>query len=255
MQVKGSAFIVTGAASGLGAATAKALVEAGAQVLIVDMNEAQGQGTAANLGKTARFLKTDVTQEADGQAAVNFALNAFGRLDGLINCAGVAPGEKTVGKDGPHRLESFSRAVTINLIGTFNMARLASDAMAKNQPNDGGERGVIVNTASVAAYDGQIGQVAYAASKAGVVGMTLPMARDLSRLGIRVMTIAPGIFSTPMLEGLPAEVQASLGAAVPFPSRLGQPAEYAALVQHIITNPMLNGEVIRLDGALRMAPK
>ena len=255
MQIAGAAFIVTGAASGRGAATAKALTEAGARVLIVDMNAAAGEAKAAALGPLARFAKTDVTTEADGQAAIDLAVQAFGRLDGLVNCAGVAPGEKTLGKDGPHRLDSFSRAVTINLIGSFNMARLAAEAMAKNAPNAGGERGVIINTASIAAYDGQIGQVAYAASKAGVVGMTLPMARDLSRLGIRVMTIAPGIFSTPMLEGLPTEVQASLGAAVPFPSRLGQPSEYAALVQHIIQNPMLNGEVIRLDGALRMAPK
>lgn len=255
MEIKGSVFIVTGGASGLGAATAAGLIATGASVMLADMNVDVGVAMAEKLGKSALFHRTDVADAKDGQAAVDAAIAAFGRLDGLVNCAGIAPGEKTVGRDGPHRLESFSKAVTVNLVGSFNMARLAADAMSKNTPNAGGERGVIINTASIAAFDGQIGQVAYAASKGGVVGMTLPMARDLSRLGIRVMTIAPGIFLTPMLMGLPQEVQDSLGAAVPFPSRLGQPAEYAALVRHIVENAMLNGEVIRLDGALRMAPK
>lgn len=255
MQIKGSVFIVTGGASGLGAATAESLIAAGARVVLADLNAEAGVATAARLGPDARFVVTNVADETDGQAAVAFAQSAFGGLQGLVNCAGIAPGEKTVGKDGPHRFESFAKAVTINLIGSFNMARLAAAAMATNAPDGGGERGIIINTASIAAFDGQIGQVAYAASKAGVAGMTLPMARDLSRLGIRVMTIAPGIFLTPMLMGLPQEVQDSLGAAVPFPSRLGQPSEYAALVRHIIENSMLNGEVIRLDGALRMAPK
>lgn len=255
MQINGSVFIVTGAASGLGAATAEGLVAAGARVVLADLNAEAGAEVAARLGPAARFIAANVADETDGQAAVALAGEAFGGLQGLVNCAGIAPGEKTVGREGPHQLESFARAVTVNLVGSFNMARLAAAAIAGNTPNAGGERGIIINTASIAAYDGQIGQVAYAASKAGVAGMTLPMARDLSRLGIRVMTIAPGIFLTPMLMGLPQEVQDSLGAAVPFPSRLGQPSEYAALVRHIIENPMLNGEVIRLDGALRMAPK
>lgn len=255
MDLNGSVFIVTGGASGLGAATAAGLVEAGASVVLADTNIDAGLATVERLGASARFQRTDVADARDGQAAVDLALHSFGGLHGLVNCAGIAPGEKTVGKDGPHRLESFLKAVTVNLVGSFNMARLAAAAMAGNAPNAGGERGVIINTASIAAFDGQIGQVAYAASKAGVAGMTLPMARDLSRLGIRVMTIAPGIFLTPMLMGLPQEVQDSLGAAVPFPSRLGEPSEYAALVRHIVENPMLNGEVIRLDGALRMAPK
>lgn len=255
MDLNGSVFIVTGGASGLGAATAEGLVGAGARVVLADVHVEAGIALAERLGPGARFHRTDVADAKDGQAAVDCARTVFGAVHGLVNCAGIAPGEKTLGKDGPHRLETFSKAITVNLLGSFNMARLAALAMADNAPNSGGERGVIINTASVAAYDGQIGQVAYAASKGGVVGMTLPMARDLSRLGIRVMTIAPGIFLTPMLMGLPQEVQDSLGAAVPFPSRLGQPAEYAALVRHIVENPMLNGEVIRLDGALRMAPK
>ncbi len=255
MQISDSVFIVTGGASGLGGATAEGLVAAGARVLLADMNAEAGAAMADRLGANAAFHQTDVSDPGQGQAAIAAAVGAFGALHGLVNCAGIAPGEKTLGKDGPHRLESFSKAITVNLIGSFNMARLAAEAMSRNAPNAGGERGVIINTASIAAYDGQIGQVAYAASKGGVVGMTLPMARDLSRLGIRVMTIAPGIFLTPMLMGLPQEVQDSLGAAVPFPSRLGLPAEYGALVRHIVENPMLNGEVIRLDGALRMAPK
>jgi NAD(P)-dependent dehydrogenase (short-subunit alcohol dehydrogenase family) len=255
MQLKGSTFLVTGGASGLGEATVRTLHGGGANVVIADVQTDRGEALAKELGAQARFAKTDVTSEADGKAAVELAVKTFGGLQGLVNCAGIAIGEKTIGKEGPHQLASFARVININLIGTFNMIRLASDAMAKGQPNAGGERGIIVNTASVAAFDGQIGQAAYAASKAGVVGMTLPIARDLSRSGIRVMTIAPGIFMTPMLAGLPKEVQDSLGLQVPFPSRLGRPEEYAALVKHIVENEMLNAEVIRIDGAIRMAPK
>ncbi|MEP9367981.1 3-hydroxyacyl-CoA dehydrogenase [Xanthobacter sp. VNH20] len=255
MQIKDKVFLVTGAGSGLGAAVARHLVAAGAKVVIADINAAGGEAVAQELGESARFARTDVTQEADGQAAVALALAAFGHLHGLVNCAGIAPGEKVVGREGPHRLESFARAVNINLIGTFNMIRLAADAIAKEAPQADGERGVIVNTASIAAYDGQIGQAAYAASKAGVIGLTLPIARELARLGIRVVTIAPGIFETPMMAGMSQEIQDALGKSVPFPSRLGRPPEYAALVQHICENTMLNGEVIRLDGALRMPPR
>lgn len=255
MQISTHVFVVTGAGSGLGAAVARRLVAEGGRVVIVDVNADAGEAIAAELGAAAIFRRTDVTSEADGAAAIAAALTAFGRLDGLINCAGVAPGEKVVGRDGPHGLDRFARAVSINLIGTFNMLRLAADAMAKGEAGEDGERGVIVNTASIAAFDGQIGQAAYAASKAGVVGLTLPVARELARSGIRCVTIAPGIFATPMMAGMPQEVQDSLGANVPFPSRLGKPEEYAALVVHILENRMLNGEVIRLDGALRMAPR
>ena len=255
MQIEGSVILVTGGASGLGAATVRMLAAAGAQVVIADLNAAAGEALAAELGSAAAFIRTDVTQEADGQAAVALARDAFGGLHGLANCAGIAHGEKVVGRDGPHGLAAFTRVITVNLIGTFNMTRLAATAMAGNTPDAGGERGVIVCTASVAAFDGQVGQAAYAASKAGVAGMTLPLARDLARNGIRVATIAPGLFHTPMMDGLPAEVQASLGASVPFPSRLGEPSEYAATVRFIVEQPMLNGEVIRLDGALRMAPR
>jgi len=254
MELKSSTFIVTGGASGLGAATARVIAEAGGNVVIADVNVDAGNALAKELGQ-ARFIKTDVTSEADGKAAVALALKEFGGLQGLVNCAGIGVAEKTLGREGPHALATFTRVVTINLIGTFNMIRLAGDAMSKGQPNAGGERGVIINTASVAAYDGQIGQAAYSASKGGIVGMTLPIARDLARSGIRVMTIAPGIFLTPMLLGLPKEAQDSLGKMVPFPPRLGQPFEFAALARHIIENEMLNGEVIRLDGAIRMAPK
>jgi NAD(P)-dependent dehydrogenase (short-subunit alcohol dehydrogenase family) len=255
MQIKNRVFIVTGGGSGLGAAVARSLVAAGAQVVIADIDRAAGQATAAELGDNLRFAPTDVTSEADGKAAVQLALDSFGHLHGLVNCAGVAPGEKVVGREGPHRLESFARAVSINLIGTFNMIRLAADAIVKEMPGEDGERGVIVNTASIAAYDGQIGQAAYAASKGGVVALTLPVARELARYGVRVVTIAPGIFETPMMAGLPRDVQDSLGQGVPFPPRLGRPPEYAALVRHICENTMLNGEVIRLDGALRMPPR
>lgn len=252
MQIQDNVFIVTGGASGLGAATARMLVAQGGKVVLADLQAEAGQALAAELN--AVFVQCDVTSEADGQAVVA-AATALGTLRGLINCAGVAPAMKTVGKDGPHPLELFQRTVNINLIGTFNMARLAADAMSKTAATDSGERGVIINTASVAAFDGQIGQAAYAASKAAVAGMTLPMARDLSRNAIRVMTIAPGIFETPMLMGMPEEVRTALGAMVPFPPRLGKPGEYAQLAQAIIENTMLNGETIRLDGAIRMQPK
>ena len=255
MQIENGVFVVTGGGSGLGAATARMLVEAGAKVVLADVNKEAGEALAKELGEAARFVATDVTDAASAQAAIDAAVNGFGRLTGLVNCAGVAPAEKVVGREAPHKLESFARTVSINLIGTFNMLRLAADAIAKQAPDESGERGVIVNTASIAAFDGQIGQAAYAASKGGVAALTLPAARELARLGIRVVTIAPGIFGTPMMAGLPQEVQDSLGASVPFPPRLGRPEEYAGLVQHILGNQMLNGEVIRIDGALRMAPK
>ncbi|AOJ40292.1 3-hydroxy-2-methylbutyryl-CoA dehydrogenase [Burkholderia lata] len=255
MDIKDRVFLITGAGSGLGAAVARMVVAEGGKAVLLDVNEEAGAGLAHELGAAARFVKTDVTSEADGQAAVAAARDAFGRIDALVNCAGVAPGEKVVGRDGPHSLDRFARAVSINLIGTFNMIRLAADAMSKQDANAEGERGVIVNTASVAAFDGQIGQAAYAASKSGVVGMTLPIARELARFGIRVVTVAPGIFATPMMAGMPQDVQDALGKSVPFPPRLGRPEEFAALVRHIAENTMLNGEVIRLDGALRMAPR
>ena len=255
MKIENGVFVVTGGGSGLGAATARMLVEAGAKVVLADVNREAGDAVAAELGAAATFVTTDVTDEASAKAAIDLAVSAYGGLNGLINCAGVAPAEKVVGREGPHRLESFSRTVAINLIGSFNMIRLAADVMSKAEPDAGGERGVIVSTASVAAFDGQLGQAGYAASKAGVVGMTLPVARELSRFGIRVMTVAPGIMETPMLMGMPQEVQDSLGKMVPFPSRLGRPAEFASLVRHIIENAYLNGEVIRLDGAIRMAAK
>jgi NAD(P)-dependent dehydrogenase (short-subunit alcohol dehydrogenase family) len=252
MQIAQNVFIVTGGASGLGEASARMIVAAGGKVVLADIQVEAGERIAAEL--QGKFVKCDVTSEADGRAVVEAAL-ALGTLRGLVNCAGIAPAVKTVGKDGPHPLDVFQRAVNINLVGTFNMARLAADAMARTEATAEGERGVIINTASVAAYDGQIGQAAYAASKAAVVGLTLPMARDLSRNGIRVMTIAPGIFETPMLLGMPPEVQDALGRMVPFPPRLGKPAEYAHLAKTIIENVMLNGETIRLDGAIRMQPK
>lgn len=255
MQIAGGTFIVTGGASGLGAGTARMLAAAGANVVIADVDTERGSALARELGAGTRWVRTDVTDEASAAAAVATALDAFGGLQGLVNCAGIVHGEKVVGKEGPHSLAGFRRAIEINLIGTFNVLRLAADAMAKGTPNADGERGVIVNTASVAAFDGQIGQAAYGASKAAVAGMTLPIARELARSGIRVMTIAPGIFETPMLASLPQEVRDSLGKMVPFPPRLGKPVEFAALVRAIVEIPMLNGEVIRLDGAIRMAPK
>ena len=255
MELRGSAFIVTGGASGLGAATARMIASNGGRTVIADLDEDRGRALAGELGAGAKFVRTDVTDEASGKAAVAEGLDAFGGVHGLVNCAGIVHGEKVVGKDGVHALASFARAVNINLVSTFNLIRLAADAMAKNTPNAGGERGVIVNTASVAAFDGQIGQAAYSASKAGIVGMTLPIARELARFGIRVMAIAPGIFETPMLASLAPDVQEALGRMVPFPARLGRPEEFASLVREIIGNPMLNGEVIRLDGAIRMAPR
>lgn len=255
MDIRDSVFIVTGGSSGLGEATVETIVAAGGRAVIADINPTAGEALAARLGGATRFVKCDVTSEADGKAAVDLAVSAFGGLHGLVNCAGVGIPAKVLGKEGPHPLDKFTRIVQINLIGTFNMIRLAAEAMAKGAPNAAGERGVIVNTASVAAFDGQIGQPAYSASKAGVVGMTLPIAREFARTGIRVVTIAPGLFETPMMAGLPPEAQQSLAAQVPFPSRLGKPKEFAALVEHICRNEMLNGETIRLDGAIRMAPK
>jgi NAD(P)-dependent dehydrogenase (short-subunit alcohol dehydrogenase family) len=252
MDIQDKVFIVTGGASGLGEGTARMLATHGAKVVVADMNTERGEQVAADIGGV--FVKCDVSQEADGQAVVAAAVK-LGKLMGLVNCAGIATASKTVGRDGAHVLALFSKTITVNLIGSFNMIRLAAEAMAKNQPEPTGERGVLISTASVAAYDGQIGQAAYSASKGGIVGMTLPIARDLARDGIRNMTIAPGIFGTPMLFGMPQEVQDKLAAGVPFPSRLGTPADYARLVKHIVENDMLNGEVIRLDGAIRLAPK
>ncbi len=255
MDIGNSVFIVSGGASGLGEATARMLVAAGGRVVAADLKEEEGRALERAVGASLRFVRCDVTDEASARAAIAAAVDGFGGLHGLVNCAGIVHGEKVVGKDGPHALASFARTININLIGSFNMTRLAADAMAKASPNAEGERGVIVCTASVAAFDGQIGQAAYAASKGGLVGMTLPIARELARYGIRVMTIAPGIFRTPMMASLPADVQEALGKMVPFPSRLGRPEEFASLVREIVGNPMLNGEVIRLDGAIRMAPK
>jgi NAD(P)-dependent dehydrogenase (short-subunit alcohol dehydrogenase family) len=252
MDIAGKVFIVTGGASGLGEGTARMLAAHGAKVVIADLQADKGEALAKELG--GLFVKCDVSQEADGQAVVAVAVGA-GKLMGLVNCAGIAPAAKTVGKEGAHALAVFSKTIMVNLVGSFNMIRLAAEAMCKNAPEPTGERGVLISTASVAAYDGQIGQAAYSASKGGIVGMTLPIARDLARNGIRNMTIAPGIFGTPMLFGMPKEVQDALAASVPFPSRLGTPADYAKLVKHIIENDMLNGEVIRLDGAIRLAPK
>ncbi|KQQ46365.1 3-hydroxy-2-methylbutyryl-CoA dehydrogenase [Duganella sp. Leaf126] len=252
MQIKEQVFIITGGASGLGAATARMLAQAGGKVVLADVQEEGGRALAAELDGV--FVRCDVTSETDAQSAVAAAVS-LGTLRGLVNCAGIAPAAKTVGKEGAHALDLFQRVVAINLVGTFNMARLAAEAMGRNAPLDNGERGVIINTASVAAYDGQMGQAAYASSKAAVAGLTLPMARDLARSGIRVMAIAPGIFETPMMLGMPQEVRDALGAMVPFPPRLGKPDEYAQLARAIIENTMLNGEVIRLDGAIRMAAK
>jgi NAD(P)-dependent dehydrogenase (short-subunit alcohol dehydrogenase family) len=255
MDIAGKVFIVTGGASGLGEGTARMLVAHGGKVVIADLQTDKGEALVAELGAAnAGFVQCDVSQETDGQAVVARA-QTMGKLMGLVNCAGIAPAAKTVGKEGAHSLALFSKVVTVNLIGSFNMIRLTAAAMSQNEPEATGERGVLISTASVAAFDGQMGQAAYSASKGGVVGMTLPIARDLARNGIRNMTIAPGIFGTPMLFAMPQEVQDALAAGVPFPSRLGTPADYAKLVHQIITNDMLNGEVIRLDGAIRLAPK
>ena len=253
MQIQNKTFMVSGGGSGLGAATAKILAGSGANVVIADIRQATGEATANEIG--AKFIECNVTDEESVKAAVAFAVTNFGALHGAINCAGIGIAEKTVGKEGAHALASFERVIKVNLIGTFNVIRLAAAQMASQEAQASGERGIIINTASIAAFDGQIGQAAYAASKGGIVGMTLPIARDLSKLGIRVVTIAPGLFDTPLLAGLPEPVRQVLGSSVPFPSRLGQPSEYAALAKHIIENEMLNGEVIRLDGALRMPPK
>jgi NAD(P)-dependent dehydrogenase (short-subunit alcohol dehydrogenase family) len=254
MEIDKKAFIVTGGASGLGEATARMIVKRGGRVVIADINP-EGSTISDELGSSACFISTDVTQEADGISAVETAKEKFGALHGLVNCAGIAPSERIAGKNGPHSLESFTRAITINLVGTFNMLRLAANAMMSNEPMADGERGVIINTASIAAFEGQVGQAAYAASKAGVAGMTLPAARELARFGIRVVTIAPGLFMTPMMAGFSPAVQESLAQTVLFPVRLGDPEEFAALVATICEIRMLNGETIRLDGALRMAPK
>jgi NAD(P)-dependent dehydrogenase (short-subunit alcohol dehydrogenase family) len=252
MEIKGKVFIVTGAASGLGEGTARMIAAEGGKVVIADLQEDKGRALAAELG--GAFVKCDVASEEDGKAVVAQA-TSMGTLMGLVNCAGIATASKTVGKDGAHTLALYTKTIMVNLVGSFNMIRLAAEAMSKNDPESTGERGVMISTASVAAYDGQIGQAAYSASKGGIVGMTLPIARDLARNGIRNMTIAPGIFGTPMLFGMPQEVQDALAAGVPFPSRLGTPQDYARLAKHIIENDMLNGEVIRLDGAIRLPPK
>ena len=255
MDIKGKCFLISGGGSGLGAATAHKLAAAGGHVVLADINEAAGTATMASIGDAALFVKADITSEQEVSHAIQAALDKFGRLDGAVNCAGIAVAAKIVGREGPHALELFQKVIGINLVGTFNVMRLVAAQMMQNEPDAGGERGVIINTASVAAYDGQVGQVAYAASKAAIAGMTLPVARDLSRNGIRVMTIAPGIFDTPLLAGLPEKARISLGEQVPFPSRLGNPEEFGLLAKHIVENPMLNGEVIRLDGAIRMAPR
>jgi NAD(P)-dependent dehydrogenase (short-subunit alcohol dehydrogenase family) len=255
LKIENSAFFVTGGGSGLGAATARLLADNGANVAIADVNEEAGKETALQIGSGAKFVRTDVTDEGSVQDALDAAVETFGSLQGVVNCAGIGPAAKVVGKKGVHPLDLFTKTVAINLIGTFNVIRLAAVKMADNEPDEDGERGVIVNTASVAAYDGQIGQAAYAASKGGVVALTLPVARELASSGIRVVTIAPGIFETPMLAALPEDAKESLGKQVPFPSRLGRPEEFAALAKHIVENGMLNGEVIRLDGGIRMAPR
>ena len=255
MELQGKVALVTGGASGLGEACVRRFIAQGARVAILDINSATGSALADELGASARFIKTDVAVESDVYQAVNEVARAYGSIDIAVNCAGFAPAERVLGKDGPMQLSRFERTIQVNLIGTFNVIRLSASIMEKNTPNAAGERGVIINTASVAAYEGQIGQAAYAASKGGIVSMTLPIAREFARFGIRVMTIAPGLFQTPLLSALPEPAQASLGQQVPFPSRLGRPEEYAHLAQAIIENEMLNGETIRLDGALRMAPK
>ena len=255
MNISQKTFLITGGASGLGLATAKMIIENGGNAVLLDINAEAGQQAESELGKNARFVQTDVSNEAQVQAAIDMAIEVFGVINGVANCAGIGPAMRVVGKNGPHSLDFFSKVISINLIGTFNVLRLAAAAMQNNEANESGERGIIINTASVAAFDGQIGQAAYAASKGGIVAMTLPIAREMARFGIRIMTIAPGIFATPLLAALPQDAQDSLGQQVPFPARLGQPHEFAALAKHIIENVMLNGEVIRLDGAIRMTAK
>lgn len=255
MNITGKTFIVTGGASGLGRAAAEAILAAGGNTVLIDVNEETGKAAEQALGSKARFAHADVTSDEQVQAAVALAVSTFGVLNGVVNAAGIAPAAKVLGKAGPHSLDLFEKTIRVNLVGTFNLIRLAAAAMVGNEPLESGERGVIVNTASIAAFDGQIGQPAYAASKAGIVGLTLPVAREFASVGIRCVTIAPGIFDTPLLTALPEPARVSLGQQVPFPSRLGRPPEYGALVRHILENEMLNGEVIRLDGALRMAPR
>ena len=255
MQFNSRTVLVTGGASCLGAATVETIVAAGGRAVIVDVNEQTGEAAARRLGEAVRFVRTDVASDADMQRAVDTALASFGSVHGLVCAAGIAAAERVLPKDGVLPLDRFTRVINVNLVGTFNAIRLTAAAMANNTPNEAGERGVIVATASVAAFDGQIGQAAYSASKGGIVAMTLPLAREFARMGVRVMTIAPGTFDTPLMAGLPEAARQSLGQQVPFPSRLGRPPEYAALVRHIFENEMLNGEVIRLDGAIRMAPK
>jgi NAD(P)-dependent dehydrogenase (short-subunit alcohol dehydrogenase family) len=255
MNITGRTFIVTGGASGLGRAAAEALVNAGGTVVLLDVNAEVGAAAELSIGPQVRFAEGDVTSEEQVKAAIDLAVSAFGDLYGVVNAAGIGPAAKVLGKTGPHNLELFEKTIRVNLVGTFNVIRLAAAVMAQNAPLETGERGVIVNTASIAAFDGQIGQPAYAASKGGIVALTLPVAREFAAVGIRCVTIAPGIFDTPLLAALPEAARVSLGQQVPFPSRLGRPTEYASLVRHVIENEMLNGEVIRLDGALRMAPR
>ncbi|PKA98608.1 NAD(P)-dependent dehydrogenase (short-subunit alcohol dehydrogenase family) [Flavobacteriaceae bacterium MAR_2009_75] len=255
MKISNKTFLITGGASGLGLATAQMVIENGGKAILADVNEETGKLSEKKLGANALFVKTDVTDEENVRETIQMGLDHFGLLHGAINCAGIGPGERILGRKGVHRLSSFSKVIQINLIGTFNVMRLAAEAMQNNSPEESGERGLIINTASVAAYEGQIGQAAYSASKGGIISMMLPAARELARFGIRVMTIAPGTFETPLLMGFSEEVKESLGQQVPFPSRLGKPEEYAQLAKHIIENQMLNGETIRLDGAIRMAAK
>ena len=255
MDLNGKAVVITGGGSGLGEGTARCLVDAGARVIIADVNAEKGSALAKELGDVAQFAETDVTDEAACEGAIELAVNNFGGLHGVVNCAGIGSAARLIGRDGPHPLDLFELVLRVNVIGTFNMMRLGADAMLKNDPNENGSRGVMVNTASVAAFDGQIGQAAYAASKGAVVSMTLPIARELAKFGVRVVTIAPGLFDTPMFDGLSPEARQSLEAQVPHPSRLGKPSEYALLVRQIFENPMLNGTTIRLDGAIRMQPR
>ena len=255
MQLNECVAVVSGGASGLGEANVRSLVEGGGKAVIMDVNGIRGEQVAAELGDSVRFLRTDVTDETQVQAAIDLAVTSFGKVNVAIGCAGIGTVGKTVGREGPLALGIFTRTIQVNLVGMLNMARLAAHAMCNNEPNNEGERGVIIMTASVAAYDGQVGQVSYSASKGGIVGMTLPMARDLARNGIRVCTVAPGLFDTPLLAGLPEPARESLAKQVPFPSRLGRPAEMASLCRHILENSMLNGETIRLDGSIRMAPR